>query len=157
MLIDELLYEQDGTLTKAAKGLTKGLVKGAGEFIKGARGGKDIVNPLTGKSVFSYGDDTEKTTRSVGANLPPHQQFKNLLKNVYGENLTDEIVDDWEEAIKSNNDSKVAAVGKKYRHDQKREGDWKRSNRDIVRALMDYYEKNPNKSPVEKPEDDEKL
>ena len=145
MLIDELLLELD---INTAKSAAKTLVKGTGEFIKGARGGKDIINPLSGKSIFSYGDGAETTTRSVGASLTRSQQFQNLVKNVY-DDPTEELVQDWREAILSNNDKKVKEVGAKYRDKQKTPGDWKRSNRDLVRTLMKHYSKNSQEKPTD--------
>ena len=133
MLIDELLNE-DGAISNA----TKGLVKGVGSFVKNARGGKDITNPLTGKSVFAYGDN---------GGPPPQQAFKAVLKDVYGPNLNNDIIDDFAKAIQANDKDQLQNVSKKYKNEQKiKNQPWDEKDKDVIAALLKHYEKNPDKS-----------
>ena len=142
MLIDELLYEENGPVKDASKKL----VKGVGNFIKGARGGKDITNPLTGKSIFAYGDDAgENSTRSVGKKWPPQEAFNRVLKNVYADNLNDQIINDFATAIKSNDKTQVEKISSAYKNEQKERGqNWKGPNKDVIAALMKYYKEHPD-------------
>lgn len=119
MKIEELLYEADGSPTKAAlkTGATtvaKNAVKGAGEFIKGVRG-NDVINPLTGKSAFAYGDDVGAASRGMGRDVAPEQRFNKLMNLMYGNNINPEIKTEWEDALKSKDARSIQLVNKKYR------------------------------------------
>ncbi len=152
MKIIELFNNQkiEEALSDKAKGAAKsvgkgalGLAKGANAFISGATKGEvDIGRAINKYTNIEQGKEAG-TTRSVGRQLAPEQQFNNLLNNIYGKsNVTPELISDWEDAIKSNDNGQVAQIGKKYKTSEKPEqqdpstGKWKTSNRDIVAHLM---------------------
>ena len=123
-----------GDAVDAAKGIGSGI----NAFVRGA-GGPDI------KGTFDkYAGDTLKgkkgTSRSIGRGVPVEDQQANLLKTVYDDNITDEILTDWDAALKSGKDSDIKAVGKKWKKSEKEPGDWKESRKDVIAAIRDYYQ-----------------
>jgi len=97
----------------AIGGAVKGIAKGADEFIKGASGGEVDIGGTIKK--YTNIDDTKGTTRSVGRELPPEQRFDNLMVVMYGNDLTQKIKNDWEDAIKSKDATKIKNINNDYK------------------------------------------
>jgi hypothetical protein len=168
MKIFELFDSDAGTAVKKAAGkIGSNAIQGVGDFIKGARGGKDVINPLTGKSVFSAFDHIKTppgTTRSIKANLPAQEQFDKVLVTMYGSNgKSDKLRQDWANAINSGDKNKVSELGQRpeYRNERRPEvldGDKLKTStatviEDLIRMTKAGFEFSAHPPQKEKPAD----
>lgn len=109
MKIIELL-EPKTTAKQDVKDLAKGAFSGAKAFIRGA-GGPDIdaASKYLGPTIKG---DKDKSTRGIGQ--ASREPFNQVMASMYGSNLDDSIIADWEEAIASGNAETIKAVNNKY-------------------------------------------
>ncbi len=159
-LLDNKVDEGLGSALKTGAKLVGKGVKGtaglANAFVSGASGGQyDIQN------WSKYIKTPKGTTRSINANLPPQDQFNQVLEAIYGKSkVSSQLKKDWADAINSGKDSNVTAVGNKYGDLRREEGldndKLKQSHTTVIRDLLDManggqkFESEPKK---EKPAD----